>query len=75
MTNKEQLIAAAVTEDFMSPYALAGIESSLRKVKVPPQKLYGYIRQGYLVATRNSTGKLQVSRDAAVQYLTRQVKN
>lgn len=74
MSTKEQKIQDALTQDFMSPYALAGIESKLRKVRVPPQKLYGYIRNGYLVATRNSTGKLQVSRDAAVTYLTRQVK-
>ena len=73
--NQEQLIDAAVTEDFMSPYRLAQIESDLRDLTVRPQKLYGYIRAGYLVATRNSTGKLQVSRDSAVTYLRKQVKN
>jgi len=58
-----------VTEDFISPYRLSKLESELRDVSIPPQKLYGYVRQGYIKATKNSTGKLQISRDAANEYL------
>lgn len=58
-----------VTEDFISPYRLSKLESELRGTTIPPQKLYGYVRQGYVKATKNSTGKLQISRENAEAYL------
>ena len=74
MTKDHSTIADLDIPDFMSPYRLSKLESQLRGKTVPPQKLYGYIRNGYLKASRNSTGKLQVARQDAEAYLTKQNK-
>lgn len=66
MTTK---LTEILKDEFYSPYALAKIESKLRDKDIPPQKLYGYVRQGYVTATKNSTGKLQISRKDASTYL------
>lgn len=58
-------------DEFYSPYALAKLESELRGKFVPPQKLYGYVRQGYVKVSHNSTGKMQVSREEARKHLSK----
>ena len=72
-SSKEQKIAELSLPEFMSPYRLAKFESVVRGKTVPPQKLYGYIRAGYLQGTENSTGKIQVAREEAVRYLKSQI--
>jgi predicted site-specific integrase-resolvase len=67
-------IESKIDFDFCSPYKLAKIESELRNAAIPPQKLYGYVSKGYIVATQNSTGKLQISKEAAVAYLEKTLK-
>ncbi len=69
--NKKIDLEEIVTNEFYSPYSIAKIESTLRNKFVPPQKLYGYVRNGYVNATTNSTGKLQISRTDAIKYLTK----
>lgn len=64
-----------VTEEFVSPYKLSKLESTLRNKRIPPQKLYGYIRNGYLKGSVNSTGKIQISRKEQIRYLNSQVKS
>ena len=76
MSEKHQNLDAAVEQlsDFVSPYGLAKIESAMRGKTIPPQKLYGYVRQGYIVASANSTGKIQIERAEAARYLATQAK-
>ena len=69
--NKQNL-TEKLKEEFYSPYKVSQIESELRNVKIPPQKLYGYVRQGYIKHTINSTGKIQISKDEVVRYLLTQ---
>lgn len=66
-TNKE--LEELLTDEFVSPYRLAAIESIVRGKTIPPQKLYGYVRQGYIRKSVNSTGKLQISRNDCKEYL------
>ena len=77
MSKESQSSENRVTElnlpNFMSPYRLAKFESVLRGKTIPPQKLYGYLRQGYLKGSENSTGKIQISQDEAIRYLLTQV--
>lgn len=61
-------------DEFYSPYRIAKIESQLRSKNIPPQKLYGYCRQGYIKFSKNSTGKIQISKSEATKYLTKFVK-
>lgn len=63
-----------LSEEFYSPYKVAKIESNLREKQIPPQKLYGYVRMGYIVSSTNSTGKLQISREDVFKYLEKFVK-
>ena len=70
MTNLQEMLK----EEFYSPYAVAKLESELRGRVVPPQKLYGYVRNGYIQATLNSTGKLQISKADAEAYLQKFAK-
>lgn len=67
-------ILPEIQEEFISPYKLAKLESDVRGVSIPPQKLYGYVRQGYVKATVNSTGKLAITRESALEYLSKFVK-
>ncbi len=76
MSEKHQKLDTAIEQlsDFVSPYGLAKIETAMRGKKIPPQKLYGYVRQGYIKATTNSTGKIQIERAEAARYLATQAK-
>ena len=70
----EKLITL-INGEFISPYRLAKIEAILRnKPELPPQKIYGYIRQGYIKATLNDLGKMQVSKEESIRYLTKTLK-
>ena len=73
-TSKIPSLESLLTEDFFSPYRIAKFESELRGVTIPPQKLYGYVRNGYIKVTKNSTGKLQISKTEAEAYLQKFVK-
>ncbi len=66
MTSK---LTEMLKDEFYSPYGVAKLESTLRGKNIPPQKLYGYVRNGYIQATKNSTGKLQISRTDVEDYL------
>ena len=60
---------------YISPYRLAKLEATLReKPELPPQKIYGYIRQGYIKASLNNLGKKQVAKEEVYRYLIKQVK-
>ena len=74
MTTRKTITDLVIPE-FVSPYGLAKFESEVRGKTVPPQKLYGYIRAGYLKAGLSSTGKLQVAKADAIAYLTKQASN
>ncbi len=78
MSSKESAakldLAIESLPEFVSPYRLAQIESQMRDRQIPPQKLYGYIRQGYIAAGANSTGKIQIARSEAARYLASQAK-
>lgn len=75
MSSKEQdRIESLTLPAFMSPYRLAKVESSVRGKVIPPQKLYGYVRQGYIKTSLNSTGKVQVAKEEAIRYLKTQAK-
>ena len=76
MSANSQKLDTAVEQlsDFQSPYRLSKIESAMRGKTIPPQKLYGYVRQGYIVASTNSTGKIQIERAEAARYLATQAK-
>ncbi len=74
MSETTPTIDDMVVEDFYSPYRVSKFESQLRGVSVPPQKLYGYVRNGYIKVTTNSTGKLQISQADVKAYLQRFVK-
>jgi predicted site-specific integrase-resolvase len=50
---------------FISPYALA------KEADVRPQMIYNYIKKGFITASVNSTGKLQVSREEADRWLNK----
>ena len=76
MTNiNKTLIEGLVTEEFYSPYKLSKLESTLRGKVIPPQKLYGYVRNGYIKSTKSTTDKIQISKEESIKYLTKQVKN
>ena len=60
--------------DFVSPYKLSKIESELRGISIPPQKLYGYVSKGYISSTLNSTKKIQISSQEAEKYLEKTMK-
>ena len=53
----------------VSPYRLGKLESEVRGRVIPPQKIYGYVRQGYIVATKNELGKLSISSGEAQAHL------
>ena len=74
MSESTPTIDEMVVSDFYSPYRVSKFESALRGVTVPPQKLYGYVRNGYIKVTTNSTGKLQISNADVKVYLSRFVK-
>jgi len=75
MSEHTQNIESELSEfNFVSPYKLSQIESTLRGSQIPPQKLYGYVSKGYVKATTGSTGKLQISRSEAAKYLERTMK-
>ena len=58
-----------------SPYKVAKIESQLRGKNIPPQKLYGYVRQGYITATLNELNKMEITQEEARRYLVKTLSN
>lgn len=71
MSKPNQTIDELVTEEWFSPYKVAKLESILRGKQIPPQKLYGYCRNGYIPFTTNSTGKMQISNSDTKLYLSK----
>lgn len=72
--NKQEItekVNEAIQSEFISPYRLGKIESVLRGKIVPPQKIYGYIRQGYIASELNELGKMTIARKEAVRYLVK----
>lgn len=59
--------------DFVSPYGLAKIVSKLVGYEVKPQMIYQYCRQGLIKSSRNSTDKIQVSKESAETFLNKYV--
>ena len=49
----------------LSPYRLGKL------MQIRPQMVYNYIRHGYIKATANSTGKMQVSQAEAIRFATK----
>jgi len=68
-------IEKLLKSEFYSPYKLAKIESILRGKTIPPQKLYGYCKAGYLAFSLNNLEKMQISKENARIYLQKQIKN
>ena len=68
-TNLREKIEAMLTESNYSPYRVGKIESVLRGKEIPPQKIYGYVRQGYISSTKNDLGKMQIERKEVLRYL------
>ena len=66
-------VAAALQKGtgFVSPYRLGKLESTVRGVTIPPQKIYGYVRHGYIQASLNDLGKQQISSEEAIRHLTK----
>ncbi len=70
-----ELIESKLTQSSYSPYRVGKIESSLRGKVIPPQKIYGYVRQGYISSTKNELGKMSIDREEVLRYLTRTMLN
>ena len=68
-------VNALTTAANVSPYRLGKIGSVLRGKEIPPQKLYGYVRQGYIKATLNELGKMQIAQEEARRYLLKTLSN
>ncbi len=69
---KEELmkrIISLVGADYVSPYKLGKIESVVRGRFIPPQKIYGYVRQGMIKSSLNSLGKMQIEKKEAIRHL------
>ena len=73
MKTKEEILKSFGNTNFVSPYKLAKIESSLRGREIVPQKLYGYVRKNYITSTKSETGKIMISASDAVDYLIKQL--
>jgi len=59
--------------DFVSPYRLGKIEGNVRGRNVPTQKIYGYLKNGYIRASKNELGKYQIERSEAERHLTKTI--
>ncbi len=70
-----ELIEAKLTQSSYSPYRVGKIESVLRGKVIPPQKIYGYVRQGYINSTKNELGKMVIDREEVLRYLTKTMLN
>ena len=68
-------IANLIKADNVSPYRLGKIESVLRGKTIPPQKIYGYVRQGYISSSLNALGKMQITKEEAIRYLLKTMAN
>ncbi len=78
MTNKTDLrgkIESLINSDELSPYRLGKVESVVRGKVIPPQKIYGYVRQGYIKSTKNQLGKMVISKEEAIRYLMKTMAN
>ncbi len=69
------LIESKLTESNYSPYRVGKIESVLRGKVIPPQKIYGYVRQGYIKSGLNELGKMSIERSEVLRYLTKTMLN
>ena len=74
-SNVKDRIASLIKADNVSPYRLGKIESALRGKTIPPQKIYGYVRQGYISSSLNALGKMQISKEEATRYLLKTMAN
>ena len=59
----------------ISPYKLSKLEGKMRDCEVKPQKIYNYIRQGYIKSTKNSLGHYEVSREESRKHLSKYLKD
>lgn len=84
MINSEVIISEEVAKEvsdrfefetnFISPYRLASILSSLVGYKINPQMMYNYKKNNMLVCSYSSTQKLQVAKDDAIQFCAKFVE-
>ncbi len=74
-TSRTTEVDKATPKASYSPYRVAKIESQLRRKTIPPQKLYGYVRQGYITAKLNELGKMEITQEEARRYLNKTLNN
>ncbi len=73
-TEKEEVLSSIhrlVDSDYVSPYKLGKIESVVRGRFIPPQKIYGYVRQGMIKSSLNNLGKMQIEKKEAIRHLVK----
>jgi len=58
----------AIQADWMSPYQLAGILTSLIGRKVHAPMIYQYVGKGWIPSSLSQTGKKIISRDDAIEW-------
>jgi len=68
-----KVLDRVLTEAWISPYRLAAIASDLVGREVRPQMTYSYCKSGMIKSSLSTTGKIQVSRVDARNWLTKYV--
>jgi hypothetical protein len=66
MTKAEELLKDV---EWISPYKLASIVSSVVGKHVREQMIYNYCKKGYIKSSRNDLQKLQISKNDALKFV------
>tara|TARA_R110000868_G_C10611612_1_gene741435 strand:+ start:100 stop:336 length:237 start_codon:yes stop_codon:yes gene_type:complete len=74
MKNSEEVFVDYVKEDFVSPYKLSKILSKVVGKNLPPQMMYNYVKKNIIASEINSTGKIEISKEIANEWMNNYVK-
>ncbi len=61
--------------DFISPYKLHSVVNLFVDDKIKPQMMYNYVRNNLIKVTKNSTDKIEVSKEEGIRFVVKFVSN
>jgi len=69
-----ETVEAEINADFVSPYQLIKVLNKVGEYNLPTQMGYNYTKKGMIKTSKNTTGKLQVSKDDAVAWIVKYIE-
>ena len=72
-TTLQTKVEDAVKSEFVSPYQLIKILNEVGEFNLPTQMGYNYTKKGLIKTSKNTTGKLQVSKTDAVEWIVKYI--